>query len=134
KWLDAAAYSALIAKDEELEARVHSVVDRLAKAQEPDGYVGVTAHYQRNPVRGMQLYEWYYILHGLLAVHQLLGSERALDIAKRLGEYIIATWGPEPGQFPLMGRFPGNGHDGGEGTLILEPIVLLGIRTGDSRW
>ena len=23
-----------------------------------------------------------------------------------------------------MGRFPGNGHDGGEGTLILEPMVF----------
>lgn len=38
------------------------------------------------------------------------------------------------GQFPLKGPFPGNGHTGGEGTLILEPIVLLGLAAGEERF
>lgn len=131
KWLDAAAYAAVISGDGELRSRVLQAVDRLAASQERDGYVGVTAHWWRNPVRGMQLYEWYFLLHGLLCCHELLGSERALEVATRLGRYIVERWGTRPGQFPLMGRYPGNGHDGGEGTLILEPMALLGARTGD---
>jgi uncharacterized protein len=134
KWLDAAAYAALIAKDDALLARVEEVLDRLAASQEPDGYLGVTSFYHRNPVRGMELYEMYYVLHGLLVCADLLDSQVALETATRLGDYIIETWGTEPGQFPLAGRYPGNGHTGGEGTLILEPIVMLGQRTGDARF
>ncbi|NIN66457.1 MAG: hypothetical protein GTO63_17550, partial [Anaerolineae bacterium] len=99
-----------------------------------DGYLGITVRFHRNPVRGMELYEMYYVLHGLLVCADLLQSQVALETARRLGEYIIRTWGPEPGQFPLAGRYPGNGHNGGEGTLILEPIVLLGQQTGDARF
>jgi DUF1680 family protein len=131
KWLDAAAYTALLAADEELLARVHELIDRLAAAQEPDGYLGITAHYHRNPVRGMELYEMYYVLLGLVVCYDLLGSQAALRTADRLAAYIIERWGAAPGQFPLVGPFPGNGHDGGEGTLILEPIVLVGLRTGN---
>lgn len=134
KWLDASAYAALIAGDQELLTRVHELIERLARSQEADGYLGITPRFHRNPVRGMELYEMYYVLHGLLVCADLLGSQVALETARRLGEYIIRTWGPDPGQFPLAGRFPGNGHDGGEGTLILEPIVLLGRRTGDARF
>jgi DUF1680 family protein len=134
KWLDASAYAALIADDHELLTRVHELIDRLAKSQEEDGYLGITPRFHRNPVRGMELYEMYYVLHGLLVCADLLESQVALETARRLGENIIRTWGPEPDQFPLAGRYPGNGHDGGEGTLILEPIVLLGQQTGDARF
>ena len=134
KWLDASAYTALIADDPELLKRVHEVLERLARTQEEDGYLGITRRRYRIPVRGMQLYEWYYVLHGLLVCADLLESEPALEMAHRLGDYIIHTWGPDPGQFPLAGRFPGNGHGGGEGTLILEPVVLLGQRSGDGRY
>lgn len=134
KWLDAAAYAAAISRDEALQAKVFEAIDRLAASQERDGYLGITAPWWRSPVRGMQLYEWYFLLHGLLRSHDVLGSERALEVATRLGRFITRTWGTEPGQFPLMGRFPGNGHDGGEGTLILEPIALLGMKTGDRQF
>ena len=134
KWLDASTYSALISGDEALLQRVNEIIDRLASAQLPDGYLGITTRHHRNPVRGMELYEMYYVLLGLEVVYDHLGNQKALEIARRLADYIIQTWGPELGQFPLVGRYPGNGHDGGEGTLILEPIVNLGILTGDQRY
>mgnify|MGYP000958365021 FL=1 len=134
KWLDAAAYSALLARDDDLLARVHELIDRLAAAQEPDGYLGITAHYHRNPVRGMELYEMYYVLLGLVVCYDLLGNKTALHTADRLAAFITQRWGDKPGQFPLVGPFPGNGHDGGEGTLILEPIVLVGQRTGNAAY
>ena len=134
KWIDAAAYAALIADDQELLNRVNELIDRLTASQEENGYLGITARYHRNPVRGMELYEMYYVLLGLIACYDLLGSAAALKTAERLGDFIIQTWGVEPGQFPLVGPYPGNGHDGGEGTLILEPIVLLGGRTGQDRF
>lgn len=131
KWLDASAYTTLINRDDTLRAKIDEVLERLAKTQEADGYLGITVFYNRDPVRGMELYEWYYVLLGLLECYHLLGSQLALDIATRIGRYILKTWGTQPGQFPLAGRFPGNGHTGGEGTLILEPIVRLGMATGD---
>jgi DUF1680 family protein len=131
KWFDAAAYTALITRDDSLSARVEELLARLEKTQEEDGAISITLRRYRSPARGMELYEYYYVLHGLLVCAELLNSDKALAIARRLGEYIIHTWGPDAGQIPLAGRFPGNGHGGGEGTLILEPIVLLGIRTGD---
>jgi DUF1680 family protein len=134
KWLDAAAYTALIARDQDLLNRVHEILGRLARSQDDDGYLGIIRARYRNPVRGMELYEMYYVLLGLLACDDLLDNPLALQMARRLGDYIIKTWGPNPGQFPLAGRFPGNGHSGGEGTLILEPIVLLGQKTGDERY
>ncbi|MBI1298554.1 hypothetical protein GC175_26775 [bacterium] len=134
KWIDAAAYAGLIADDQELLNRVNELIDRLAASQEENGYLGITARYHRNPVRGMELYEMYYVLLGLIACYDLLGSAAALKTAERLGDFIIQTWGVEPGQYPLVGPYPGNGHDGGEGTLILEPIVLLGGRTGQDRF
>ena len=41
----------------------------------------------------MQLYEWYYLIHGLLVCYELLGSERALGRRGRLGQFIMRTWG-----------------------------------------
>lgn len=134
KWLDAAAYTSLIARDSDLQNRIHEILGRLKSTQEEDGYLGILERRRRMPVRGMELYEMYYVLHGLLVCHELLGSKDALEMACRLGNYIITTWGAEPGQFPLAGRYPGNGHGGGEGTLILEPIVNLGLRSGDERF
>src|SRR6185295_4220442 len=42
KWLDAAAHTALIARDAALLDRVLEVLERLARSQEPDGYLGIT--------------------------------------------------------------------------------------------
>lgn len=131
KWLDSAVYSALVTNDQMLLDRVNELLQRLDRTQEADGYIGIVRSHRRTPVRGMQLYEWYYVLHGLLTCIELLQSEMALKIARRLAQFIVKTWGVEPHQFPLAGPYPGNGHDGGEGTLILEPIARLGQLTGD---
>jgi uncharacterized protein len=134
KWLDASVHAGLIANNAALLERVCQIVDRLAKAQEADGYLGITTRHHRNPVRGMELYEMYYVLLGLEEVYRLLDYPAARSVACKLADYITRTWGAEAGQFPLVGRYPGNGHDGGEGTLILEPIVALGNLTGESRY
>ncbi len=125
KWLDGAAYAWSISGDERLKEAIEEILVRLRKSQEDDGYLGITRRIQRTPVRGMQLYEWYYVLHGLLVCHELLDSALALEIAVDLTELITKYWGTGEGQYPLAGPYPGNGHDGGEGTLILEPVVLV---------
>jgi len=58
KWLDASAYAALIASDEDLLDQVNQVLERLARSQDEDGYLGITSVHHRDPVRGMQLYGW----------------------------------------------------------------------------
>jgi hypothetical protein len=132
KWLDAAAYSAVITQDQLLRERIDELITRLARSQEADGYLGVTVFFHRNPARGMELYEWYYLLHGLLTCAEVLNHALALQTAQRLGHLIMKTWGPGDGQFPLAGPYPGNGHTGGEGSIILEPMALLAQRTNDA--
>lgn len=85
KWLDAAVYAGLIGADEELLARVNEILQRLAKTQDRDGYLGVTARRLRNPVRAMELYEMVYVLHGLLVCGDLLDNDLALEMARKLG-------------------------------------------------
>src|SRR5262245_11981367 len=50
KWLDASAYAALINRDAALRAKIDEVLERLAKTQEADGYLGITVFYNRDPV------------------------------------------------------------------------------------
>ena len=78
KWFDAAAYTAATTRDQALLDRIHALLDRLEKTQEEDGAVSVTLRRNRVPARGMELYEYYYVLHGLLVLHDLLKSEKAL--------------------------------------------------------
>jgi DUF1680 family protein len=87
----------LISGDLALLDRVNEIIERLDKAQAEDGYLGITSRHHRNPVRGMELYEMYYVLLGLEVVHEHLGNSKALEIAHRLADYIIHTWGPKPG-------------------------------------
>ena len=64
KWLDAAAYTALIANDTELRNRVHELLGRLKRAQDEDGYLGILERRRENAgarhgtVRNVLCFAW----------------------------------------------------------------------------
>ncbi len=153
KWLESAALNAAWSGDEELLRKAREVLDRIAAAQDDDGYVGITDPAVRTaekPLRGMDPYELYFMMHGLLSAHEQWENDAALKTAQRLGDYFVATIGPDKAQFwPSDLRPPENKqkHVGGqsaiaghgvhycwEGTLLIDPMLRLYELTGQKKY
>jgi DUF1680 family protein len=114
KWLESAAWSSRQASDSELEERARAVLARLKRAQEPTGYLGITDPAVRTtekPLRSMDAYELYFLLHALITVSQEWDDPGAIESARRLADYLTAHVGPGKAEFwPSPYRPPANRH------------------------
>ena len=102
KWLESAVLASRAAGDPALEAKARRILARLAAAQEPGGYLGITDPAVRTdaqPVRGMDPYELYFMFHGLLTAAEEWNDAQALQTARRLGGYFVAHIGPGKAEF-----------------------------------
>jgi DUF1680 family protein len=102
KWLESAALNAAWMNDPALRQSAASALRRLARSQEASGYLGVTAPDVRTPakpLRGMDPYELYFMMHGLLTAAEEWNDEEALQTARRLGDYFESTIGPGKAEF-----------------------------------
>lgn len=141
KWLDAAILCSETFRNEQLHDRATSVLRRILAAQQRDGYLGVTDTALRtpeHPLRGMDAYELYFTLHGLLTAHDEWNSQAALSSAARLGDYLIRYIGPGKAEFwPRAKDVTIAGHEvhhGLEGTLLIDPVMRLYQNTGEKRY
>ena len=92
KWLESAIYASASGHDSALRNKAEGVLKRMIAAQDPDGYMGITApgvRTARRPIRGMDPYELYFTLHALVTAKEQWGSELALTAAMRLGDFEI---------------------------------------------
>ncbi|MCB1131075.1 MAG: glycoside hydrolase family 127 protein, partial [Verrucomicrobiae bacterium] len=153
KWLESAVLSSAHS-DPELRKKAKEMLDRIIASQEPGGYVGVTSKAFREerkvPLRGMDAYELYFKLHGLIAAWEQWGDQRALDSAAKLGDYFVSTIAPGKAEFwPSDLRPPANhektltgesaiaGHSvhySLEGTMLIDPMLRLALATKDKRY
>lgn len=154
KWLESSIFAAAQSGDTALMAKVRNVFAQLASFQEDEGYLGPTAKELRTPgkpLRGMDPYELYYVLHSLITESEQLGDAAGLDAAKKLGDYFVRYIGPGKAEFwpsPIY-HYPENvgrelegqseiaGHSvhyGWEGTLLIDPMSRLYMKTGDRRY
>jgi uncharacterized protein len=112
KWLESAVLASRQAEDKTLEERTRQILARLAAAQEPGGYLGITDPAVRTaqpPVRGMDPYELYFMFHGLLTAAEEWHDERALEAVRKLGDYFVEKIGPGKAEFwPSPLRPPAN--------------------------
>jgi DUF1680 family protein len=112
KWLESAAWSSRQAADRDLECRARAVLARLERAQESSGYLGVTDPAVRTPekpLRGMDAYEMYFLLHALMTASEEWHDPAALETARRLVGYVTAHVGPGKVEFwPSPFRPPAN--------------------------
>jgi len=140
KWLE----SAILSKMPE----AHAVFERMLKAQSPDGYLGVS----EKPLRGMDAYELYFTQHALLTAYEVWKDRRALQAARRLGDYFLDHIGPGKAEFwPSAVHAPENkgkmlkgtmhseiaGHSihySWEGSLLIDPMMRLYQLTKDRRY
>jgi hypothetical protein len=100
KWLESAILSSSQSPD--LEAKARGVLERIIGAQEPGGYLGITDPELRTaekPLRGMDPYEMYFTLHGLLTASETWDDPAALESAKKLGDYLCNHIGPGKAEF-----------------------------------
>lgn len=156
KWLESAALSCAVTRDKELEKKAREILARMVNAQQPDGYLGITDCAVRNdktPLRGMDPYEDYFTLHGLITAYEVLGDKDALVTARSLADYFQEHIGPGKAEFwPSPLRPPDNvktklpkeyhhseiaghsAHYGWEGSLFIDPMLRLYQITGEKRY
>lgn len=132
KWLHAACLTYACTGDAGLRAKLDRVVSGLLATQEPDGYLGTYESARRfglYPGADWDVWVHKYCILGLLAYHQITGSQEALEGARRAAALMQATFGP--GRKSILGA---GTHVGMAATSVLEPIMLLYRVTGEARW
>ena len=101
KWLEAASYALAREHSVELETRVDGVIEAIAAAQRPDGYIntyfsGSQASWRyRNLNDEHELYCMGHLIQAGVAHRRSTGSERLFEVVVRAADHICATFGPE---------------------------------------
>ncbi|MEA4871122.1 MAG: glycoside hydrolase family 127 protein [Christensenella sp.] len=104
KWLEAAAYCIEIGKGEALKERADALIDLIARAQQPDGYLNTyftIADPERrwtNLAEGHELYCAGHLIEAAVAYYNATGSVRLLEVSKRFADLIGTVFGPEEGK------------------------------------
>ncbi len=130
KWLEAVAYSLNNEPDEKLRSLADDVVDLIAAAQEPDGYLDTYFTIkapERRYKRLRESHELYcagHFMEAAVAYHAATGNEKVLQTAAKLADCIDRSFGPEDGKI--------HGSDGHEEVEI--GLVRLYEATGEPRY
>jgi len=138
KTIEGASYLLQTYPDKRLRHYVDSVIDIIASAQEPDGYL-YTARTQNpgNPHHwagdrrwvkeedlSHELYNLGHMVEGAIAHYQATGSRKFLDIAIKYADCVCREVGPNPGQACVV-----PGHQIAE--MALAKLYLV---TGDKKY
>ena len=111
KWIEAAAYSLATHPDDALEDRVDAVIERIAAAQQSDGYLNTyftaVEPEQRwtNLRSNHELYCAGHLIEAAVAYFQSTGKRTLLDVMGQYADYIDSVFGSDPDQ---MRGYPGH--------------------------
>src|SRR5882724_11318224 len=100
KWIEAASYALAHRRDAAIEAQIDAIVDDLAKAQLPDGYlncwyIGREIDKRWSNLRdNHELYCAGHMLEGAVAYFQATGRRELLETMLRYIDHIAKTFGP----------------------------------------
>jgi hypothetical protein len=129
KWIEAASYALSHRRDADIEAKIDAIVDDLARAQSPDGYLNCWYNGREPDKRwtnlrdNHELYNAGHLLEGAIAYFRATGRRRFLDLMERYLDHIAATFGRGHGQ---KRGYPGHQE-------IELALVKLYRLTGDRR-
>ena len=130
KWLEAASYSLISHPDAALERTIDAVVDLMAAAQQPDGYLNTYFTVAqpdgrwRDFTNGHELYCAGHLIEAAVAHYQVSGKRKFLDIMCRYADYIDAVIGPGEGKMKVY-----CGHE-----EIELALIKLYRATGERRY
>ena len=139
KFMHSAVPYSIYSGSKDLRRRIEYGVDRILGSQEPCGYIGNYPEELRCG-EGWDVWGMKYTLMGLLHYYdgEMVREEKseralkALNAAKRLCDYVIAEIGPK-GRKGYELWTTGN-WSGYASSSILEPVLWLYKRTGDSKY
>jgi len=116
KTIEGASYVLQTFPDKRLEHYIDSVLNIVATAQEPDGYLYTPrtmnprhphswsgdTRWSKVEVLSHELYNLGHMVDAAVAHHQATGSRKFLDIAERYADCVIREIGPREGQFHVV--------------------------------
>lgn len=100
KWLEGVAYALCVEADSALEARADKVIESIAKAQQPDGYLDTyfiikePEHKWQNLQECHELYCAGHMMEAGAAYYEATGKRTLLDVVERLADHIGSLFGP----------------------------------------
>ncbi|MGM9538305.1 MAG: glycoside hydrolase family 127 protein [Candidatus Onthomonas sp.] len=101
KWLEGVAYSLAVRPDPALEQRADDIIDLIAKAQQPDGYLNTyftvkePEHRYQNLLEGHELYCAGHMMEAAAAYYQVTGKDKLLHVMEGMAANIAAHFGPD---------------------------------------
>jgi DUF1680 family protein len=101
KWLEAVADELARTPDSPLRAKAGAVIDLVAAAQQPDGYLNTYFQIVEPEKRwtdldhGHELYCFGHLFQAAVAYHRATGDVRLLDVARCAADYIDSIFGPD---------------------------------------
>ncbi len=100
KVLEGAAYTLKQHPDEAIEAKVDEIIDKIAAAQQPDGYLmsyyiltGLDKRWTNLP-KMHELYCAGHLFEAAVAYHRATGKDKLLKVACKLADHIDSVFGP----------------------------------------
>ena len=138
KTIEGASYSLQTYWDKKMVHYIDSVLDIIAKAQEPDGYLYTARtmnpkhphewsgdkRWSKEEDLSHELYDLGHMVEGAIAHYQATGSRKFLDIAIKYADCVCREVGPNPGQACVV-----PGHQIAE--MALCKLYLI---TGDKKY
>ncbi|MDD3040693.1 beta-L-arabinofuranosidase domain-containing protein [Bacteroides sp.] len=127
KWLLGAVLSYRYNQNPILLDSIQKGVAGLVESQSPDGYIG-------NYSPDAQLQQWdiwgrKYSMLGLLSYYDLTKDKKVLATCKKAADHLMTQVGPDKTDIVSTGNYYGMAS-----SSVLEPIVFLYCRTGDTRY
>lgn len=98
KALEGAAYSLMNNPNAEVEARVDSIIEKIAGAQREDGYLNTyytLGDYDKRWT-DMNMHEMYcggHLIEAAIAYYNATGKDKLLNVAKRFADHMYDMWG-----------------------------------------
>ncbi|HTU19421.1 MAG TPA: beta-L-arabinofuranosidase domain-containing protein [Gemmataceae bacterium] len=100
KVLEGIAYTLSSVRNVQLKKRADAIIDKIAAAQQPDGYLNTyytlvkPKERWKNIQHGHELYCAGHLIEAAVAYHQATDKRKLLDVAVRLADHIDRTFGP----------------------------------------
>ena len=95
KWIETASYSLLVKPDPALEARLDRLIETIARAQGPDGYLNTYFTLREPDARWTNLLECHelycagHMIEAAVAHYEVTGKRNLLDVAVKLADHIV---------------------------------------------
>lgn len=100
KWLEGVAYTLTIRPDPDLEKRADAVIEIIARAQQPDGYLNTyftikePEHKYQNLLECHELYCAGHMMEAAVAYYEATGKDALLKVMENMAENIASHIGP----------------------------------------